>query len=160
MTCNLFPAFPGFYCGRNGRLNPYWTIKGREGGLPTVSPTTTPRKHEKAGKFLARVGRATVIQMKLTYSGVGSVYCPVTSAAAREHLNERIFFFFCSSSRSLRPIVCLSVPRGTWISPLLATKHCNLGKKTKLNRQKNHPNPYSKQTKPEMINKNDIFFLK
>lgn len=70
-----------------------------------------PEGHEKAGKFLARVGRATVIQMKLTYSSVGPLYCTVTSAVAREYLNDCIF---SSSSRRLRamllpetqPIVC------------------------------------------------------
>lgn len=153
MTCNLFPAFPGFYCGRNGRLNLYWTIKGREGGLPTVSPTPpTQKAMRKLGNFL----HASGVRQLFKWSSLIQAWAPsivLSHLLLRGNIWMSVLFFFCSSSRSLRPIVCLSVclsvcsqqwgrRRGTWMSPLLATKHCNLGKKTKLNKQKNHPNPY------------------
>lgn len=70
--------------------------------------------------------------MKLTYSGVGPIYCTVTSAAAREHLNEGIF---CSSSGCLRPIVRSQQQgrrRGIWRSPLLAAKHCKTSQPTAI----------------------------
>lgn len=81
----IWSLFPGFIkdvptTSSNQRLNPYWTGKG----LPTV--------FLKPGKFLARVRHATVIQIGLNYSGVGLIYCVVTSAAAREHSNTDIFF--------------------------------------------------------------------
>lgn len=72
----------------DGKLNPHWSGEGSTNGLPV--------KSGKAGIFLARVRHATVIQMKLNYSGVGPpIYCMVTSAAAREHSK---WDTICSSS--------------------------------------------------------------
>lgn len=157
MTCNLFPAFPGFYCGRNGRLNPYWTIKGREGGLPTVSPT--PQKAmRKLGNFL----HASGVRQLFKWSSLIQAWAPsivLSHLLLRGNIWMSAFFllkFTLPKTYCLFPAVRT---KGNMDVAPVGYKTLQFGEKTKLNKQKN-PKPLpNKQTKPEMINKKSFFFL-
>lgn len=96
MCKSYFPSLPSVSC----------YLKEREGksllNWKGVCQRFFSHSLGKQGIFLARVGRATVIQMKLNYSGVGPIYCRGTSAVAREYSNGVFYFFIFLSSSSRR----------------------------------------------------------
>lgn len=128
------PAFPGFYCGRNGRLNPYWTIKGREGGLPTVSPT--PQKATwKLGNFL----HASGVRQLFKWSSLIQAWAPsivLSHLLLRGNIWMSAFFF----------LLKFTLPKTYCLFPAVRTKKGNVditpvGYKTLQFGEKN-PNPY------------------